>query len=64
MAAKTIATEWVDVVNADGAPYPEFPASVPSSWLGTELLPPGAVRAEQGKHASEGAASAPADDLL
>lgn len=37
--------EWVHVVDAEGDPIDGFADAVPSSWIGTDLLPKGAKKA-------------------
>lgn len=37
--------EWVNVVDAEGDQIDGFADAVPSSWIGTDLLPEGAKKA-------------------
>ena len=37
--------DWINVVDADGNPIDGFANAVPSSWIGTDLLPEGAKKA-------------------
>ncbi|HQW74161.1 MAG TPA: hypothetical protein PLG46_08720 [Ornithinibacter sp.] len=48
---------WVEVVDADGEPIAGFENPVPSSWIGTDLLPEGAKKAGPKKAAEKGAES-------
>ena len=56
----TDAVKWVEVVSAEGEPLPGFEQPVPSHWLGTDLLPPGAKK--KGRSSSSSSSSAPSGD--
>ena len=47
--------EWVNVVDADGNPIDGFANPVPSSWIGTDLLPEGAKKAPKVEESEEDA---------